>query len=124
MTISSTFLVTCVKKYLPHLFPEQLSVYLQKLVLREFLKDRVAQHPASLVEVDFGGWVPNSLGEKDLSRATVFAQEVHTRNWLRAVKDYTQADLIKRTLIGGGVELLDLTDGTIFYFSSVALLNA
>lgn len=124
MTDAEKILKDWVCRYFPYLVVAPLCIHEEKVLLRLYLEHSQQKQPYGLVETEFGGWVPNSLGDDALASASQFAQEVHVRNQLRAAKDYAGADLIKKTLVGGSVELLDFPNGTIFYFSSVKLLDA
>lgn len=73
------------------------------------------ENPRSPYEDDVGGWLPLGGDTNGLSQTGIDLAE---RQMAKALKDYDLADLIRRVVVGGGVEVMDFPSGTLWKFAS------
>jgi hypothetical protein len=70
-------------------------------------------HPDIAMECDRGGWLPNGVPFAGSQTAADLAY----RQFLKSKGEIGEADLVRRVVTGGDVEVRDFHDGTMWIFA-------
>lgn len=84
------------------------------MLRRESVYRHKWEQPKSAFESYVGGWLPNKATADGMSQTAI---DLGIRQNFRAIKNIEEADLIRKVVIGGGVEVLDFPDGTMWFYS-------
>jgi len=82
---------------------------------REPVMKQAWQNPCEIIDTDIGGHLP--IGVHVSEDAFFIVTELAERQALKAKKDFASADLIRRVITGGGVEVIDKPTGTYWFYA-------
>jgi hypothetical protein len=80
-------------------------------------REHILRHAYENVEIPFedavGGWLPFN---GDPSKMSQTASDIFERQRLKEISAYDDADIIRRVIMGGSVEIRDTASGTFWFF--------